>query len=91
VNKHEERLMPAKRELSMRQIRQILRLIRDGVSAREIGRTLGVARSTVQDSLKRAEAAGLAWPLPAELTDAVLEERLFARSGVKCGARRLWL
>ena len=80
--------MPAKRELSMRQIRQILRLIRDGVSAREIGRTLGVARSTVQDSLKRAEAAGLAWPLPAELTDAVLEERLFARAGVKCGARR---
>ena len=34
--------MPAKRELTMRQIRQMLRLARDGVSAREIGRTLGV-------------------------------------------------
>ncbi|WP_461336028.1 helix-turn-helix domain-containing protein [Bradyrhizobium liaoningense] len=38
----------------MRQIRQMLRLARDGVSAREIGRTLGVARSTIQDNLKRA-------------------------------------
>ena len=50
----------------MRQLRQMLRLAREGVSAREIGRTLGVARSTVQDNLKRAEAAGLRWPLPAE-------------------------
>ena len=51
--------MPAKRELTMRQIRQMLRLHRDGASAREIGRTLGVARSTVQDNLRRAAAAGL--------------------------------
>ena len=80
--------MPAKRELTMRQLRQMLRLARDGVSAREIGRTLGVARSTVQDNLKRAAAAGLAWPLPAELTDDVLEQRLFARAGVKQGFRR---
>ena len=80
--------MPAKRELTMRQIRQMLRLARDGVSAREIGRTLGIARSTVQDNLKRAAAAGLTWPLPAELTDAVLEQRLFARAGVKHGLRR---
>ncbi len=77
--------MPAKRELTMRQIRQILRLVRDGVSAREIGRMLGVARSTIQDNLKRAEAAGLAWPLPADLTDDVLEERLFARAGREAG------
>ena len=80
--------MPAKRELTMRQIRQMLRLARDGVSAREIGRTLGVARSTIQDNLKRASAAGLAWPLAGELTDAVLEQRLFAHAGVKRGFRR---
>ena len=66
----------------------MLRLARDGVSAREIGRTLGVARSTVQDNLKRADAAGLAWPLGAEITDAVLEQRLFAHAGVKPGMRR---
>lgn len=80
--------MPAKRELTMRQIRQMLRLARDGVSAREIGRTLGVARSTIQDNLRRATTAGLAWPLAGDLTDAVLEQRLFAHAGVKSGFRR---
>jgi len=58
------------------------------VSAREIGRTLGVARSTIQDNLKRAADAGLAWPLPGELTDATLEQQLFAHAGVKRGFRR---
>ena len=61
--------MPAKRELSMRQLRHLLRLRHDGVSAREIGRRLGVARSTIQDNLKRAAAAGLAWPLADDVTD----------------------
>src|SRR6195952_4139413 len=86
---HEENGMPARRELTMRQIRQMLRLAHDGVSAREIGRTLGIARSTVQDNLARASAAGLTWPLGPEVTDAVLEQRLFARAGVKQGMRRL--
>ena len=40
--------MPAKRKLTMRQLRQMLRLARDGASSREIARVLGVARSTVQ-------------------------------------------
>ena len=62
LDDNEENGMPARRELTMRQLRQMLRLAREGVSAREIGRTLGVARSTVQDNLKRAEAAGLRFP-----------------------------
>jgi transposase len=80
--------MPARRELTMRQIRHMLRLAREGVSAREIGRTLAIARSTVQDNLGRASAAGLVWPLGPEVTDAILEERLFARAGTKQGRRR---
>jgi hypothetical protein len=80
--------MPAKRELTMRQLRYMLRLHHDGVSAREIGRTLGVARSTIQDNLRRAQASGIAWPVPAELTDDILEQRLFARGGTKAGLRR---
>ena len=51
----------------MRQLRYLLRLHHDRVSTREIGRLLGVARSTIQDNLKRAAAAGLQWPLPEEL------------------------
>jgi len=73
--------MPAKRELTMRQLRQMLRLAHDGVSAREIGRRLGVARSTIQDNLKRATTAGVSWPLPEELDDAALEKRLFTHAG----------
>jgi transposase len=65
-----------------------LRLHHDGVSARAIGRALGVARSTIQDNLRRAQASGIAWPLPAGLTDDVLEQRLFARPGTQAGLRR---
>ena len=80
--------MPAKRELSMRQLRYVLRLHHDGVSAREIERRLGVARSTIQDNLKRATTAGLAWPLSDDVTDDALELRLFGRVGTATGQRR---
>jgi transposase len=66
----------------------MLRLYHDGVSARAIGRALGAARSTIQDNLRRVQASGIAWPLPAELTDDVLEQRLFARPGTQAGLRR---
>jgi transposase len=72
----------------MRQLRHLLRLHHGGVSAREIGRRLGVARSTVQDNLKRAAAAGLAWPLADDVTDDALELRLFGRAGNETGQRR---
>ena len=80
--------MPAKREVNMRQLRHLLRLHHGGVSAREMGRLLGVARSTIQDNLKRAAAAGLTWPLADDVTDEVLEQRLFGRAGVATGQSR---
>lgn len=55
--------MPAKRRLTMRQLRQMLRLAGSGTSSREIAVVPGVARSTVQDNLKRAAQVGLTWPL----------------------------
>jgi transposase len=66
----------------------MLRLHHDGLGAREIGRRLHVARSTIQDNLKRTQAAGLAWPLAPDLTDEVLEQRLFGRGGSKPSVRR---
>ena len=66
----------------------LLRLHHDRVSTREIGRLLGVARSTIQDNLKRAAAASLQWPLPEEATDDVLEQRLFGRTDFATGKRR---
>jgi transposase len=62
----------------MRKIREALRLKAQGLSQRKIATSLGVARSTVGDHLARAELAGLTWPLPDDLSDAALEERLFA-------------
>ena len=80
--------MPAKRTLTMSQLWQVLRLAGAGTSAREIGRLSGVARSTVQDAPKRAQAAKVCWPLPVEVTDEVLEQKLFARADVPTGVRR---
>jgi transposase len=80
--------MPAERT-TMRQVREILRLKFVGdVPLREIARRVGVAASTVRGTVKRFEVAGLSWPLPDEMTDVALEERLFAATGTKQGHRR---
>src|SRR5437764_10200325 len=79
--------MPAER-IAMRQVRDVLRLNAAGVSGNEIARRVGVAPSTVRLTLQRLAAAGLGWPLPAELTDAALEARLFTAVGKKQGHRR---
>lgn len=61
----------------MRKIREVLRLSAAGLSARQIAGSVGVARSTVAECLKRAAAAGVSWPLPAGLTEDELERRLY--------------
>jgi hypothetical protein len=77
--------MPAKRELTMRQIRQTLRLASEGISARAMGRMLGVARSTIQDNLKRAQAAGPSCPHKAGTT-AGSGQKARPRAGASMGA-----
>jgi len=62
----------------MRKIRDVLRLtFAMGLSRRQVADALHLAPSTVSDCIKRAKAAGLSWPLPAELDTAALEGRLF--------------
>src|SRR5271166_716172 len=63
--------MPAER-IGMRDAREVIRLKSASVSTHEIARRLGLARSTVRETLKRAETAGIAWPLPDDMTDAAL-------------------
>ena len=69
------------KRLTMRKIREALRLHASGLSTRKIAGSLGVGQSTASDYLKRVERAGLSWPLAAEMTDAALEALLFHPSG----------
>ena len=80
--------MPAER-IGMRDAREVIRLKSASVSTHEIARRLGLARSTVRETLRRAEAAGLAWPLPDDMTDAALEAALYASRRSKRGHRRI--
>jgi transposase len=73
----------------MRRVREILRLKQEcGASDRAIARSLSLARSAVWLTLDRASAAGLRWPLPATLTDRVVEAMLYAGHGSQQGIRR---
>jgi transposase len=72
----------------MRHVRDVMRLKAAGMAVREIARRVGAAPSTVRLTIRRFEAAGLTWPLPEDVTDAVLEARLFAGAGTKQGHRR---
>ena len=72
--------MPAPRK-AMRKIKDVLRLKYEaGLTHDRIARACGVAKGTVAKYVERAQAAGLSWPLPADLDDAALEARLFPRA-----------
>ena len=75
----------------MRHVRDVIRLKSAGMPSREIARRVGTAPSTVRLTIRRFEASGLSWPLPDDVTDTVLEARLFAKagSGSRQGQRRL--
>ena len=71
--------MPRPRS-AMRQIREVLRLAQaKNLSPTEIAIAAHLPRTTVRNYLSRAAAAGLSWPLPDDLDDRGLEERLFGR------------
>ncbi len=65
---------------AMRKIREVLRLAQDkNLSPTQIAIAASLPRTTVRHYLSRAAAAGLAWPLPGDLDDRALEEKLFGR------------
>jgi len=68
--------MPTGR-LSMRRIRDVMRLRFQGLSERSIAASLELGKGTVGAYLARARQAGLAWPLPEGLSDDDLELLLF--------------
>ena len=72
--------MPTER-LSMRKLHEVLRLRFElKLSQHQIARSCSIGQATVCDYLKRAQAAGVIWPLPEGWDDARLEEALFGPS-----------
>jgi len=81
--------MPRAR-IAMHSIEEILRLRHEcGCSQREIARSCGLSAGTVNKLLQLAGQAGLSWPLPPELDEAALQQRLYGRpAGAGPSARR---
>jgi hypothetical protein len=72
--------LPASR-LSMRKIKEVMRLRFElHLGYQQIGRSCAISGSTVHKYLKRAEAAGLSWPLPEGWDERRVEAAVFPRS-----------
>ena len=90
----------AQERLTMRKIKEILRLKYEaGLSNRAIAGACKISNSTVGEYLRRAEAAGIGWPL-GELSEDELYQKLFgeptaiarkgqAAAGLGRGAQRI--
>ena len=62
----------------MRKIKEVLRLkFESGLGQRQIARSCGIGQATVVEYLKRAEAAGVRWPLPEGWDENRLEQAVF--------------
>ena len=62
----------------MRRIKEVLRLKYElGLGQRQIARSCSIGQATVNDYLRRAEAAGLRWPLTEEWDDDRIDRELF--------------
>lgn len=67
----------AKKRLTMKKITEVLRLkFESELSNRVIARACKISNSTVGEYLKRAEAAGVSWPL-GEIGEEELYQKLF--------------
>jgi len=73
----------------MRKTREILRLRHEvGLGVREVARSLRTSHGTVVNYLKRAQEAGISWPLPDSVDDTQLMELLKISSRPPERARR---
>ncbi len=77
--------MPQER-LSMRNIGEVLRLKWESrLSHRVISNSCGISPGTVCNYVQRAQAAGVTWPLPEDLDEDALYQRLFPQSALPAG------
>jgi hypothetical protein len=75
--------------MSMRKIREVLRLTHElGLSVRQVREATGVGKTAVSEYVSRARVIGITWPIPPEITDAELEQRLFTPAGFHEGSTK---
>jgi transposase len=68
----------------MRKFKELMRLkFEAGLTHRQIARSLGMGAGTVSRYVHHLQAVGLRWPLPAQLSDADIERRLFPEPAVR--------
>lgn len=80
----------AHKRLSMRKIREILRLYYElKLGKKQIAKACSVSSSTVVEYVRKAEAAGLNWPMPEHLDDTAIEALLFPSETPKLTDRPL--
>jgi transposase len=70
----------------MRNIRDVLRLKAAGMSKRKIAASLDIGATAAGECLRRAREAGVGWPLPDGMTDAV--RRISSRVGTSATCHR---
>jgi len=63
----------------MTKYREILRLYSQRISSRGIAASLACSRNTIRTVITRAAEEGIAWPLPDNMTDRVLQQALFGK------------
>jgi transposase len=64
------------RTISMRKMKDILRLHAAGLRIRQIARSLNLSKSVVHKYVRQAHAIGLSWPLPTPFDDKTLKATL---------------
>ena len=73
--------MPAER-LSMRKVREVLRLKHAlGMSYRKISEATGVGKTQAAEYVRRAQVAGITWPVPEGVDDVELDRLLLPVAG----------
>jgi len=78
----------AQERISMRKINEALRLYYEAkVSQNNIAKITGISRYSAQQYLLRFKASGLIWPLPENINEEELENRLFPRRDQFFGKR----
>jgi len=79
----------AQERLTLRKIREILRLKQEvGLSNRAIARACKLSNSTVGEYLRRAQQVKIGWPLPEEMSEDELYQKLFPEAREQAGPER---